>query len=58
MKNRFFYKMDTDEQLYHLRSFYFNLGINLFIGGMIIYNLFQINTNLKNLHNSFEDTFP
>lgn len=46
-----------DEQIYQFRTFYFNLSINLFIGALIIYNLFQINNNLKQLHNSFEDTF-
>ncbi len=49
--------MNMDEQIYQFRSFYFNLTINLLIGSLIIYNLFQINDNLKKLHYSFEDTF-
>jgi len=34
-----------------------NIFINCVLGGLVIYNLYQINKNLQELHHSFQDIF-
>lgn len=34
-----------------------NIVINCVLGGLVIYNLYEINKNLQELHHSFQDIF-
>lgn len=53
--------MESENHIYEnvteSRIFITNILINLVLGVLVIYNLYQINKNLYDLNNSFQDLF-